>query len=64
MDWIFTGLAAIFALFIGRSAIIVFWPDSGLAEFCEGRLGWMDSIGDGLGDGGSDGDGGGDGGGD
>lgn len=60
-NWIIIALGGLFALFLGRSAIIAIWPDSDAAKYCEGKLGFMDSIGDGMCDGdadGSDGDGG------
>lgn len=57
--WIFTLLGGIFALFLGRSAIIAFWPESEAANFCEDKLGFLDAAGGGddgdhRGDGGAD----------
>jgi hypothetical protein len=57
--WIIMAVAGLFALFLGRSAIIAFWPESEAAKFCEARFGFMDRVADGDGD-----DRGGDGGGD
>jgi hypothetical protein len=56
-------IGSVFALLLARSAILLFWPGSAAAEFCEHKLGFVDSAGDSLCNGGSDG-GGGDGGGD
>jgi hypothetical protein len=56
-------IGTVFVLLLGRSAIILFWPGSAAAEFCDHQLGFVDSAGDTLCNGGSDGDGG-DGGGD
>lgn len=59
-NWIIIALGGLFALFLGRSAIIVLWPESEAAKFCENQLGIMDSVGDSDGDDGDCGDGGGD----
>jgi hypothetical protein len=60
--WIIMAVGALFALLLGRSAIIAFWPESEAARFCEQTLGFLDQSDAGDGDG--DCDGGGDGGGD
>jgi hypothetical protein len=53
--WIFIAVGGIFALLLGRSAIIAIWPDSEAARFCGFHLGFLDhtdsSDGDGDGDG-------------
>ncbi|HMB13654.1 MAG TPA: hypothetical protein VKN37_06570 [Roseovarius sp.] len=59
-NWIIIALGGLFALFLGRSAIIVLWPESEAAKFCENQLGIMDSVGDSNGDDGNCGHGGGD----
>jgi hypothetical protein len=56
-NWIIIAVGALFALFMGRSAIIACWPESEAAKFCETHLGLMDGASDS--DGGGDGDGGG-----
>jgi hypothetical protein len=61
-NWIILAIGAVFALFLGRSALIAFWPESEAAKFCENQLGFLDQADAGDGDG--DRDGGGDGGGD
>ena len=48
--WIIIVLGGLFALVLGRSAVIVFWPDSDVAKFCEFHLGFMDTVGGGEGD--------------
>jgi hypothetical protein len=58
--WLLALLGGVFALFLGRSAIIAIWPDSEAAKVCEHKLGFMDHVGDSDG---GDGDCGGDGGG-
>ena len=60
-SWIFIAVGGIFALLLGRSAIIAIWPDSEAARLCEFHLGFLDHTDgcDGDGDGGG-GDGGGD----
>jgi hypothetical protein len=60
--WIFIAVGGIFALLLGRSAIIAIWPDSEAARFCGFHLGFLDHTdspdggggGDGVGDGGGD----------
>jgi hypothetical protein len=59
--WIFMAVGGVFALFLGRSAIIAIWPDSEAAKFCEFQLGFLDHTDS---DGGDGDCGGGDGGGD
>ena len=44
---------------LGRSAVIAFFPGTGLAVWCEERLGFLDTAGDGDGDSSDGGDGGG-----
>ncbi|MBY6200939.1 hypothetical protein KUV65_06165 [Maritalea mobilis] len=56
--WIMLAIGALFALVLGRSAIIAFWPESEAARFYEFHLGAMDRVVDS-----NDDDGGGDGGG-
>jgi hypothetical protein len=58
-NWIVMAVGGLFALVLGRSAIIAIWPESEAARFCEFQLGFMDRTGDSDGD-----DCGGDGGGD
>ncbi len=59
-NWIVMAIGGLFALFLGRSAIIAFWPESEAAKFCEFQLGFLDHTRDcdGEGDGGGDGGGG------
>jgi hypothetical protein len=38
--WLLALLGGVFALFLGRSAIIAIWPDSEAARFCEHKLGF------------------------
>ncbi|GEM_PF-3018445 len=59
-NWIVMAIGGLFALFLGRSAIIAFWPESEAAKFCEFQLGFMDGAGDSDGEGDGGGDGGGD----
>jgi hypothetical protein len=40
--WIFIAVGGIFALLLGRSAIIAIWPDSEAARFCGFHLGFLD----------------------
>jgi hypothetical protein len=63
--WIIFAIGGVFALFLGRSAIIAIWPDSDAARFCEFQLGFLDHVDTGDGDDGDcgGGAGGGDGGG-
>jgi hypothetical protein len=57
---ILIALGGAFALLLGRSAVIAFWPESAAATFCETQLGFIDRVGDSDGE---DGDCGADGGG-
>jgi hypothetical protein len=60
--WIYLAVGGVFALLLGRSAIIAIWPESEAARFCEFQLGFLDHADscDSDADGGGGGDGGGD----